>query len=113
MIIKTIKGTYYVNEMIKDDKENDILIFKGFKNLKSIKKIIIRTIRLKKQFIIGTIDLKKTIVFIKNKEDDIRRLMSINLLINLNKDGIDFLPCTYREFIKIYDNTTRKYYELD
>lgn len=109
MIIKTDKNTYYVTEFIKDDVENDLLIFKGFKNISSLTKISIRKIRLKKQHVIGNIDLSKQIVLIGNSKGDIRRLLSIKDLIELNKNVIDYLPFDYREVVRIYNNATKKF----
>lgn len=109
MIIKTDKNTYYVTEFIKDDVENDLLIFKGFKNISSLTKISIRKIRLKKHHVVGNIDLSKQIVLLQNSKGDIRRLLSIKDLLELNKNGIEYVPCDYREVVKIYNNATKKF----
>lgn len=111
MIIKTDKSTYYVTEFICDDTVNDIFIFRGFKNISTSNKITIRKVRLKKQFILNVIDLKKTIVFIGNKEENVMRLNTIQQLVDLNKDAITYLPYNFMELNKLYNKMTKKVIE--
>ncbi len=106
MIIKTEKSTFYVTEILEDTE--DLLVFKGFKNIKSLKKIIVRKIKLKKQFILSKIDLSKNIVFIKNDKDDIHRLWDIKQLVMLNKESISYYPCNFMDLNKLYNTMTKK-----
>lgn len=106
MIIKTDNSTYYVTEFLEETEE--LFIFRGFKNIRSLKKITVRKIKLKKQFILSKIDLKKTVVLIGNKEENILRLNTIKQLIDLNKNGIDYVPYNFMELNKLYNKMTKK-----
>lgn len=112
MIIKTEKSTYYVKELI-DDTNEELVIFKGFKDIKKSNKISLRKIRLKKKHIKSLIDTKKIPILLKNNKGDFRRLNTIDELIELNKDKITFIPCSLREVIKFYNDVTRKFTELN
>ncbi len=113
MIIKSDKSTYYVTEFILDDIENNVMVFRGFKNISTLNKISIRKVKLKKQFIWSIIDLKKTIVFIGNKDENIMRLNTISQLVELNKNGIEYLPYNFKEVNKLYNKMTKKVTELN
>lgn len=96
-----------------DDTNEELFIFKGFKDIKSGKKISVRKIRLKKIHVTNLIDIKKTIILLKNNEGDFRRLLSIKDLIDLNKTEVKYVPCKFREVSKFYNDVTRKFIEFN
>ena len=109
MIIKTDTSTFYVTDFLEETDE--LYIFRGFKNIRTLKKITVRKIKLKKQFIISKLDLSKTIVLIGNKEEDIMRLKSIKQLVDLNKNSINYLPYNFMDINKLYNKMSKKMIE--
>lgn len=106
MIIKTEKSTFYVTEVLEETE--DLFVFRGFKNITSLKKMLVRKVNLKKQFIISKIDLNKTIIFIKNDDDDVHRLKDNKQLVTLNKNKMEYYPCNFLELNKLYNEMTKK-----
>ena len=106
MIIKTEKSTYYVTEVLEETE--DLFVFRGFKNITSLKKMLVRKVKLKKQFILSRIDLNKTIIFIKNDDNEIFRLRDNRQLVTLNKNKMEYYPCNFLELNKLYNEMTKK-----
>lgn len=111
MIIKTEKSTYYITEVLEETE--DLLVFRGFKNIQTLKKMLVRKVKLKKQFIISRVDLNKTIIFIKNKDNEVFRLRDNRQLVTLNKNGMEFFPCNFLELNKLYNEMTKKMITLN
>lgn len=111
MIIKTDTSTFYVTDFLEET--DGLYIFRGFKNIRTLKKITVRKIKLKKQFIISRIDLNKTIIFIKNKDNEIFRLRNNRQLITLNKNSMEYFPCNFLELNKLYNEMTKKMVTLN
>ena len=111
MIIKTEKSTYYITEILEETE--DLLVFRGFKNIHSLKKMLVRKVKLKKQFIISRIDLNKTIIFIKNKDNEVFRLRDNRQLVTLNKNSMEYFPCNFLELNKLYNEMTKKMITLN
>lgn len=111
MIIKTVKSTYYITEVLEETE--DLLVFRGFKNIQTLKKMLVRKVKLKKQFIISRVDLNKTIIFIKNKDNEVFRLRDNRQLVTLNKNGMEFFPCNFLELNKLYNEMTKKMITLN